>query len=141
MRCRLKSMARIRECVSCGFYSRIQLYRWTGPYLRQESEQRFGGRFRLDCRFHDRWSRDEIPYGIRVADARFGGQGGSPMGLVTLRAKAFCDGLMACDYLIKPPDGSAQTGDFSARWYCGSKEKTLRQQDAKSETRVQLVCP
>jgi len=109
--------------------------------VRQETEDRFGGRFRLDCQMHDRWERDRFPRGIKVADASLGGRGGSPMGLVTLRAKAFCDGLSACDYTIKPPDAAIKTGNFSVRWYCGSKQKTLSMPDAQSGTRVHMDCP
>jgi len=59
---------------------------------------------------------------------------------MTLRTKAFCYGLMACDYLIKPPDGAVQTGDFSVRWYCGAQEKILRVQNATDGTPIRLDC-
>lgn len=122
----------------------IAEFRCTGGparILRQESEERFGGRFRLDCREHDRWLRDDMPQGIQVVDARFGGKGGNPMGLVTLRTKGFCDGLTACDYAIKPLEKSPQKGDFTARWYCGATQKTLRLPGAKSGTVARLECP
>ncbi len=108
--------------------------------IRQESETRFGGRFRLDCRRHDRWPRDAIPRGIEVADASFGGKGGNPMGLVTLRTMAFCDGLLSCDYAIRPPDGGPQSGDFAVRWYCGAEQKTLHLAAAKGGEIAQLGC-
>jgi hypothetical protein len=109
--------------------------------IRQETEDLFGGRFRLDCKQHDRWLRDEIPRGIQVADARFGERGGNPMGLVTLRTMAFCNGLMACDYAIRTPDGGPEVGDFSARWYCGSEQKMLQLPAARSGTLAHLQCP
>ena len=128
-------------CSAATYHAEFRCGDGPARIVRQESEDRFGGTFRLDCKLQDRWPRDGLPYGISVADARFGGQGGNPMGLFTLRTKAFCDGLTACNYTVKPPDGAAETGDFSARWYCGSKEKTLRMPDASNGTRVQLVCP
>lgn len=109
--------------------------------VRQETEDRFGGRFRLDCRLHDRWARDDVPRGILVADSTFAGLGGNPMGLVTLRTKAYCDGLLACDYAIKPQDPKVQAGEFTVRWYCGSKEKTLTLANATAGTRAHLACP
>jgi len=122
----------------------IAEFRCTGGpsrIVRQETEDRFGGRFRLDCQMHDRWERDGFPRGIKVADASLGGRGGSPMGLVTLRAKAFCDGLRACEYTIKAPDAVVKTGNFSVRWYCGSKQKILSVPDAQSGTRAHIECP
>lgn len=109
--------------------------------IRQETEDRFGGRFMLDCGQHDRWPRDETPQGIHIADAQFAGRGGNPMGLVTLRTKAFCDGLIACDYAIKLPDGGPSSGDFSVRWYCGATQKTLHLKDASDGSLAHLSCP
>jgi hypothetical protein len=109
--------------------------------IRQETEELFGGRFRLDCKAHDRWPRDNIPRGIQIADARFGGVGGSPMGLVTLRTMAFCNGLMSCDYAITPPDSGPDRGDFSVRWYCEAEQKTLRVTEAKTGDNAHLACP
>lgn len=109
--------------------------------IRQETEDQFGGRFKLDCKLHDRWPRDEIPRGIEIADAQFGGLGGNPMGLVTLRTMAFCNGLMACDYAIRSPDGGPETGDFSVRWYCGPEQKTLNVSAAKTGDQGHLACP
>jgi hypothetical protein len=108
--------------------------------VRQETEERFGGRFKLDCRMHDRWPRDGMPQGIQVADASYGGKNGNPMGLVTLRTKAYCDGLTSCDYVIKPPDDSIAIGDYSVRWYCGSQEKTAQFPAAKEGTQIHLAC-
>jgi hypothetical protein len=109
--------------------------------IRQESETRFGGRFQLDCKRHARWARDAIPRGIEVADASFGGKGGNPTGLVTLRTMAFCNGLLSCDYAIRAPDGSPQTGNFAARWYCGAEQKTLELAAAKAGEIAHLACP
>jgi hypothetical protein len=109
--------------------------------IRQETEDLFGGRFKLDCKLHDRWARDDIPRGIEVEDASFGGKGGNPMGLVTLRTMGFCNGLLACDYAIRPPDGGPETGDFSVRWYCGSEQKTLNVPGAKDGDQAHLACP
>jgi hypothetical protein len=109
--------------------------------VRQETEQLFGGHFRLDCKLHDRWPRDPVPRGIEVADARFGGKGGNPMGLVTLRTAAFCNGRMTCDYAIKPPDDGPETGDFRTRWYCGAEQRTLHVANAREGAIAHLACP
>ncbi len=108
--------------------------------VRQETERRFGGRFRLDCRTQDRWPRDSIPHGMLVADASIAGQGGSPIGLTTLRVKAFCDGLASCDYPVQTPDRSVPAGAFTARWYCGGEERSITLPHVKPEDRVHLAC-
>jgi hypothetical protein len=108
---------------------------------RQETESLFGGRFKLGCKQHDRWVRDDVPEGILIADAQFSGPAGNPLGIVGLRTMAFCNGLMVCDYSIRPPDGSPQRGDFLVRWYCGSQSKMLHVSDVHDGDLVHIACP
>ena len=108
--------------------------------VRQETETGFGGKFKMDCQQHDSWPRDNIPRGILVADADFGGSA-SPRGKQTLRTKAFCDGLLACNYVIRSSNADDKAFDFASRWYCGSTEKRLSVADAKNGSIAYLACP
>ena len=76
-----------------------------------------------------------------VADASMAGQGGSPIGLTTMRVKAFCDGLANCDYPVQTPDQSVPAGAFAARWYCGSEERRINLPHVEPGSRVHLACP